>query len=481
MWSYVLTFDSNGNTTKDDTGKQFVYDAWNRLAIVKTSGGTTIASYSYDPLGRRITRSDSVYQHMFYNGRQMIEERDNPYSPTTVAQNVWSLAYTDALVLRDTDADLSTASGSYGKTSSGLEVRQYVMQDANWNVTGIVNTSGNVIERYKYDPYGAVTVLNGASDHDAGVSDWSADADNTSDWKWVYYFQGLWWDGDAKLLRADDRDLSVTLGRWMQEDPLRYVDGMSVYEYVQSSPIDSVDPYGLEAASGLTSIAYVGDPKITPYGAEFKYKAQIGNAIRGKSGFQKNTIEVKFTVPGGVSLTARYHNWDIFNFAPDQQGRQLVSFTDTRSGQAEVFDNAYKFLLAIIKQHRPCDYEMSDTGEFSFYGGVEVQFKGQWEKFDEKKHIMKDRQTQTDGWFEYILQLNGKELKRETAHDILDVRGVGDRLGTFSFSESVSGKLDENGKVTEAMFNGLKWSGLEGVQGADRMDIAAKKLKLENK
>jgi RHS repeat-associated protein len=192
---------------------------------------------------------------MFYNGRQMIEERDDPYSPTTVAQNVWSLAYTDALVLRDTDADLSTASGSYGKTSSGLEVRQYVLQDANWNVTGIVNTSGNVIERYKYDPYGAVTVLNGASDHDAGVSDWSADADNTSDWKWVYYFQGLWWDGDAKLLRADYRDLNVNLGRWMQEDPNpagAYADGMNWYQYVGSNPVNHLDPSGLRGRGVLS-------------------------------------------------------------------------------------------------------------------------------------------------------------------------------------------------------------------------------------
>jgi RHS repeat-associated protein len=121
------------------------------------------------------------------------------------------------------------------------------MQDANWNVTGIVNTSGNVIERYKYDPYGAVTVLNGASDHDSEVSDWSADADNTSDWKWVYYFQGLWWDNDAKLLRADDRDLSVTLGRWMQEDPNPagvYADGMNWYQAYASNPVNRRDPSG---------------------------------------------------------------------------------------------------------------------------------------------------------------------------------------------------------------------------------------------
>lgn len=30
----TLTYDGNGNMTTDETGKQFVYDAWNRLVQV---------------------------------------------------------------------------------------------------------------------------------------------------------------------------------------------------------------------------------------------------------------------------------------------------------------------------------------------------------------------------------------------------------------------------------------------------------------
>ena len=39
------TYDANGNTTTDETGKQYVYDAWNRLVIVKNSGGTTLVTH----------------------------------------------------------------------------------------------------------------------------------------------------------------------------------------------------------------------------------------------------------------------------------------------------------------------------------------------------------------------------------------------------------------------------------------------------
>ena len=40
-----------------------------------------------------------------------------------------------------------------------LNERLYVQQDANGNVTALVNTSGNVVERYIYNPFGSVTVL----------------------------------------------------------------------------------------------------------------------------------------------------------------------------------------------------------------------------------------------------------------------------------------------------------------------------------
>lgn len=39
---------------------------------------------------------------------------------------------------------------------------------------------------------------------------------------------------------------SPTLGRWMQQDPAGYVDGLALYEYEQSDSIGGLDPLGLE-------------------------------------------------------------------------------------------------------------------------------------------------------------------------------------------------------------------------------------------
>jgi YD repeat-containing protein len=44
------TYDASGNLTTDETGRQFVYDAWNRLVAVKDAAGNTLKSYTYDGL-----------------------------------------------------------------------------------------------------------------------------------------------------------------------------------------------------------------------------------------------------------------------------------------------------------------------------------------------------------------------------------------------------------------------------------------------
>src|SRR5262249_26267954 len=52
----TLAFDASGNMSTDESGKTLVYDAWNRLVAVK-NGSTTLASYQYDGLGRRVVEN----------------------------------------------------------------------------------------------------------------------------------------------------------------------------------------------------------------------------------------------------------------------------------------------------------------------------------------------------------------------------------------------------------------------------------------
>jgi YD repeat-containing protein len=187
--SSTLTNDNNGNPTTDQNGNTLVYDAWNRLVQVK-NGSTVLSAYSYDGLDRRVTENTGTLTDLYYStAGQVIEQREGSL---VRAQYVWSAVDPQALVERDRD---TTGGGT-------LSERLYVQQDADYNVTALTDTSGNVVERYVYDPYGAPTVL---------APDWSSRS--SSSYAWVYLFQGGRYDSSSGLYAFGLRSYSPTLGR----------------------------------------------------------------------------------------------------------------------------------------------------------------------------------------------------------------------------------------------------------------------------
>jgi RHS repeat-associated protein len=192
---------------------------------VKDSLGYVVGDYAHDALGRRITEVHGAAQDELYYSVswQVLEERDG--SGAVQAQYVWSPVYVDALALRDRDSD----------GNGTLDERLYAQQDANFNVTALVNTAGQVVERYAYDPYGQVIVL---------APGWTAVAGSA--FSWQYLHQGGRYDDEAGLYSFRRREYSPTLGRWVSQDPLGFWAGdTNLYRYVASSPASSTDPSGL--------------------------------------------------------------------------------------------------------------------------------------------------------------------------------------------------------------------------------------------
>jgi RHS repeat-associated protein len=213
----TLSYDNNGNLTTDPTnGNTYIYDAWNRLMAVE-SGGAAVASYSYDALGRRTTETSTATLDLYFSKDwQVVEEQAGGGTQT---QYVWSPVYVDAMVERD--------------TSDGT--RLYVQQDADWNVTTVVDVTGTVQERYVYEPYGAVTFL---------APDGSSRTGSAVDW--IYLHEGGRLDTASGLYNFRQRDYAPALGRWLEQDPIGFRGGQAnLYAYVGNDPVNRADPLGL--------------------------------------------------------------------------------------------------------------------------------------------------------------------------------------------------------------------------------------------
>ncbi|QQE14014.1 RHS repeat-associated core domain-containing protein [Planctomycetota bacterium] len=279
-------YDAAGNMTFDGV-YAYTYDAWNRMTQVykahrntlgNVENGALVQSNQYDALGKRIIKQvhnsdnlDNTY-HYYYEGMRQIEVRDD--SDEILKQNVWGLNYVDEIIQSRTVRILT-----------GFEMQEYIdtyaLQDANYNVLGIVNEFGTLAERYEYTPYGERTVFTfsntpGYAEDQFWVNPSnpnSLEQQKKSDPKlttpafrsqptrgdgYINYIvslnefghQGLMHDENLVGIRGGliynrARMLNPAIGRFMQRDPLGYIDGISTYQYLKSSPVLSVDPYGL--------------------------------------------------------------------------------------------------------------------------------------------------------------------------------------------------------------------------------------------
>jgi len=303
--SATLTYDSNGNLTTDQNGNTLVYDAWNRLVAYK-NGSTTLETLSYDGLGRQVVVNPGTATDLYYSDQwQVLEER---VGGAAKVHYVWSAVYVDALVLRDRDA---TGSGT-------LSERLWVQQDANWNVTALVNGSGTVVERYVYDPYGNVTVL---------TASWGSTSGSA--YAWIYGHQGGRLDTTTGLYGFRNRDESVTMDRWTEVDPSGFGAGdNNLYRFTHNSPVNAVDPSGLvwvRTGKYTEAIRNTG-PRVDRIAA---YKRSNGQWVQGYTRVDPNGawVDASYTAPQHP-LAPRF-KWVLDATFPTQ-GWELFAHPQTR-------------------------------------------------------------------------------------------------------------------------------------------------------
>jgi RHS repeat-associated protein len=165
----------------------------------------------------------------YSSGWHVLEERVGS-STTADRQFVWGLRYIDDLILRDRD---SSGDGS-------LNERLYGLQDPNWNLTAIADSSGALQERYSYDVYGIVNVLTPA---------FLVRTATQFDWETLYASYRL--DGDSGLYQLRHRWLHPLLAGFTTRDTGgSVVETPSLYIYLNDNPTTGTDPKGLQEEPG---------------------------------------------------------------------------------------------------------------------------------------------------------------------------------------------------------------------------------------
>jgi RHS repeat-associated protein len=187
------------------------------------NGTTTVATYAYDGLSRRVQKTTSSTRDYYYSAQwQILEERVGGAS-TYDRQFVWGLRHIDDLVLRD--------------LNGGSPARLYALHDA-MSVTAVEDTTGTVQERYGYNGFGQPRFMN------------STFVNSCSSYTWETLFDAYRWDGESGFYQVRYRYLHPTLGRWLTRDPiyepgfeLRYLTGLTTYsEWPNRDPLGSASP-----------------------------------------------------------------------------------------------------------------------------------------------------------------------------------------------------------------------------------------------
>ncbi len=164
---------------------------------------------------------DLVY---VWDGWRNIEERD--YSTEDLLRDyVYGGAYIDEVVHGRSDFWDGSTLGPDGDFADSKEQFYYTTNNL-YSVAALVDTSGNVIERYEYLPYGAVTTYTGA-----GVdSTWFTSDDVTSSYSDIQHvtFTGRRSDPESELMYFRNRYYSPELGRFVGRDE-DYYDGANLY------------------------------------------------------------------------------------------------------------------------------------------------------------------------------------------------------------------------------------------------------------
>jgi len=256
---YRYTYDAEGSMiqkiskTNSSDIITYAYDVENHLVSVTPSLPHPLTSeYAYDALGRRIAkRVNGMETHYLLDGANVRLEFDG--SGSLIGANTH--AGLDNLLVRD---DYSISS-SY-----------YLQQDGLGSTIALSDSSGNVVERYRYSSFGKLDVLN---------PDFTPKSTDTP--LLPYTYTGREWEPETGMYFYRARFYDPGLGRFLSQDPIDLLGGdVNFYTYCANNPLNLIDLFGLEAIEpGIEETTFDWMTALTPV------KLPLVAGFIGKLGF----------------------------------------------------------------------------------------------------------------------------------------------------------------------------------------------------
>jgi RHS repeat-associated protein len=191
--STAMTYDLNGNTLNDGTNS-YSWDARNRMVSADGTG----ASFTYDPLGRRVSKTVmSTITNFLYDGANAVQEFGA--NPT---------------------ANLLTGGVDERFTRTSATETDNYLTDALGSTVALTGSTGATQVRYSYDPYGGMSIAGSTNNSYAYTG---------------REFDGLAFNGTAiDYYRA--RYYNPNTGRFLSEDPIGFDgSGPNLYAYAPNN------------------------------------------------------------------------------------------------------------------------------------------------------------------------------------------------------------------------------------------------------
>jgi RHS repeat-associated protein len=215
---------------------EFAYDGISRRVQIVERTGTTIGSGTIDST-----------KNYLWIGSEMAEERD-------ASNNVTKRFF------------------AQGEQQAGTNY--YYTRDHLGSVREMLNSSGSIVARYSYDPYGRTTLVSGSNLA-------------TKQYAKMYMHQ------PSGLYLTEYRALDASTGGWLSRDPMGEDGGVDLYGYVADDPIDLTDILGLAPCCNWTlSIGHGHVPGTMPAvpNTNNSYFEKHGNACTAYTGCGSNAL-----------------------------------------------------------------------------------------------------------------------------------------------------------------------------------------------